>query len=224
MISNMDKRLQRHIDLLIERYPALKVCEESIIQTYDVLERCFSSGHKLLIAGNGGSNSDAEHIAGELMKGFKLPRKCSTEFIDKLKSIDVVRGEELADKLQGGLPVIALGGHQSLNTAFINDVSEGGLYTFAQQVYAYGQKGDVLLGISTSGNSKNVMNATIVAKALGLSVIGLTGLGGGDLAKASDVVIKAPSQETYIIQEFHLPIYHCLCLMIEEHFFSLTKK
>ena len=212
--------MQHHIDLLIERYPALKVCEESIIKSFDILKECFSSGHKLLIAGNGGSNSDAEHIAGELMKGFKLTRKCPKKFAYKLQAIDPIRGKELANKLQGGLPVIALGGHQSLNTAFINDVSEGGLFTFAQQVYGYGKEKDVFLGISTSGNSKSIMNAAITAKALGLKVIALTGQTGGELVTVSDFAIKAPSNETYIVQELHLPIYHCLCLMLEDYFYN----
>ena len=216
----MDKRLQNHIDLLIERYPVLKGCEESIIKAYDILEECFSTGHKLLIAGNGGSNADAEHIVGELMKSFKLPRKCSKEFADKLKAVDPVRGKELAEKLQGGLPAIALGGHQCLNTAFINDVPDSGFLAFAQQVYGYGKVGDVLLCISTSGNSKNVLNAAVVAKAGGLQVIGLTGINGGELAKVSSVTIRVQSNETYMIQELHLPVYHCLCLMLEDRFFT----
>ena len=216
----MDKRLQYHIDLLTKRYPALSECAESIAKAYDVLEECFATGHKLLIAGNGGSNADAEHIVGELMKSFKLPRKCSRELAEKLKAIDQVRGEELAEKLQGGLPAIALGGHQSLNTAFVNDVPNSGLLTFAQQVFGYGKEGDVFLGISTSGNSKSIMNAAVVAKAIRLKVIGLTGISGGELASVSNVCIKAPTDETYMIQELHLPIYHCLCLMLEEHFWG----
>lgn len=216
----MEKRVQRHIDLLIQRYPVLKECEESIIKAYDILEECFATGHKLLIAGNGGSCADAEHIAGELMKGFKLPRKCNEEFTDKLKSIDEVRGVEIAEKLQGGLPTIALNNHQGINTAYINDIPNGGEYLFAQQVYGYGKEGDVLLAISTSGNSKNIMNATVVARALGLKVVGLTGLSGGELAKISNAVIRAPSTETFMVQELHLPIYHCLCLALEEKFFK----
>ena len=216
----MEERLKHHIDFLIKRFPDLAQCQESIIKAYDLLEKCFSTNHKLLIAGNGGSCADAEHIVGELMKGFKLPRKCSDEFARKLKSIDCARGEELAEKLQGGLPAIALNCHQGLNTAYINDVSNGGLLTYAQQVYGYGKEGDVFMGISTSGNSKNVMNAVVVAKAMGLKVIGLTGQKGGELANSADVVIKAPSCETYMIQEMHLPIYHCLCLMLEENFYS----
>lgn len=209
-----------YLNLLIERYNVLAECRESIEKAYNILEECYSAGNKLLIAGNGGSCADSNHIVGELMKGFKLPRKCSAEFTSKLCSIDEKRGKELAEKLQGGLPAIALTEHQGLNTAFINDVSDGGLLTYAQQVYGYGKKGDVFLGISTSGNSKNVMNAVVVAKALGMKVIGLTGKMGGELAKYADAAIKVPETETYMIQELHLPVYHCLCLMLEENFFG----
>lgn len=212
--------MNKQIKLLTERYPALSVCEEEIEKAYEILEECFAAGHKLLIAGNGGSCADGEHIAGELMKGFKLQRKCTDEFAEKLKSIDAERGAELAEKLQGGLPTIALDNHQALNTAYVNDVANGGLLTYAQQVYGYGKAGDVLLGISTSGNSKNVAYATVVARAKGMKVIGLTGAKGGNLANVADVTIKVPETETYMIQELHLPIYHCLCLMIEERFFG----
>lgn len=212
--------MSNQLDILINRYPALAVCKDSILSAYKILEECFATGHKLLVAGNGGSCADSEHIVGELMKGFKLPRRCSAEFADKLKSIDEVRGAELAEKLQGGLPAIALDGHQGLNTAYINDVAGGGLLTYAQQVYGYGKEGDVFLGISTSGNSKNVMNATVVARTLGIKVIGLTGGKGGELAKVADVAIRVPETETYMIQELHLPVYHCLCLMLEERFFG----
>ena len=209
-----------HLEFLIKRYPALGECKDSIQSAYEILENCFANGNKLLIAGNGGSCTDSQHIVGELMKGFKLPRKCSDNFAEKLKKIDIERGTELADKLQGGLPTIALTEHSALNTAYINDVQNGGLLTFAQQVYGYGKEGDVLLCLSTSGNSKNVMYATVVARAMGIKVIGLTGAKGGELAIVSDVVIKVPENETYIIQELHLPVYHCLCLMLEEKFFN----
>lgn len=212
--------MKNYLELLIERYPALKACEKDIQGAYEILEGCFASGHKLLIAGNGGSCADAEHIVGELMKGFKLPRKCSAEFAEKLKAVDATRGAELAEKLQGGLPAIALTGHQALNTAYINDVSGGGLLTYAQQVYAYGNEGDVLLGISTSGNSKNVAYATVTARAKGIKVIGLTGEKGGELATAADIAIRVPETETFMIQELHLPVYHCLCLMLEQRFFG----
>ena len=216
----MENNLQKHIALLMERYPVLRSCEQSIVAAYDILEECFARGHKLLIAGNGGSCADSEHIVGELMKGFKLSRKSDDAYAKKLKAIDPVRGGELAEKLQGGLPAIALDGHQGLNTAFINDVPDGGLLMYAQQVNGYGKEGDVFLGISTSGNSKNVMYATVVARAKGLKVIGLTGEKGGELALVSDVATKVPETETYMIQELHLPVYHCLCLMLEEKFFG----
>lgn len=212
--------MNKQLETLIKRYPALSVCEEEIETAYEIMEECFATGHKLLIAGNGGSCADGEHIAGELMKGFKLQRKCTEEFAKKLKSIDADRGAELAEKLQGGLPTIALDNHQALNTAYVNDVENGGLLTYAQQVYGYGKAGDVLLGISTSGNSKNVAYAAVVARAKDMKVIGLTGAKGGNLANAADVTIKVPETETYMIQELHLPVYHCLCLMLEERFFG----
>jgi D-sedoheptulose 7-phosphate isomerase len=218
----MKDSVKFQVDLLIDRYPALEVCKESIINAFYVLKECFSSGHKLLIVGNGGSCSDAEHIAGELMKSFKMPRKCSNEMISRLRAIDQKRGAELGEALQKGLPTLVLSNHQSLNTAFINDVPNGGLLFYAQQVYGYGNEGDVLLAISTSGNSDNILNATVVAKANGLKVVGLTGHDGGELARFADVAIKAPQKETFMVQELHLPIYHCLCLMLENHFFNIN--
>lgn len=216
----METQIEKHLDLLIERYPVLHACREDIIKAYKILETCFSGGNKLLVAGNGGSCADAEHIVGELMKGFKLSRKCTEEFADKLRAVDPIRGKELAEKLQGGLPAIALNGHQGLNTAYINDVENGGLLMYAQQVNGYGKAGDVFLGISTSGNSKNVMYAAVVAKAKGMKVLGLTGSKGGQLAEIADVAIRVPETETYMIQELHLPVYHTLCLMLEEKFFG----
>ncbi|MBD5584258.1 MAG: SIS domain-containing protein [Clostridia bacterium] len=216
----MEERVEKYLNLLVNRYPTLEECKEDVLKAYEILEECYKNGNKLLIAGNGGSCADSQHIVGELMKGFKHPRKCSKEFAEKLIKADAVRGAELAERLQGGLPAIALTEHQALNTAYINDVANGGLLTYAQQVYGYGKAGDVLLGISTSGNSKNVMNAVTVAKALGIKVIGLTGAKGGELASSADVAIKVPETETYMIQELHLPVYHCLCLMLEEKFFG----
>lgn len=215
----MEKRLKKHIKLLMERYPTLEICERSIIEAYKVLEECYENDHKLLIAGNGGSAADSEHIAGELMKRFKILRPVSTEFANKLKEIDPIRGKTLAENLEKSLMAIPLVAHEALSTAYINDVD--GLGVFAQQLYGFGRLGDVFLGISTSGNSKNVMNATVVARALGIKVIGLTGASGGELAEVADVAIKVPEKETYMIQELHLPIYHCLCLMLEEHFFGM---
>lgn len=207
------------IDSLMLRYPKLLVCKADILAAYYILCECFEANHKLLIAGNGGSCADSEHIVGELMKGFKKKRPVSEEFASKLKSIDPTRGGELADKLQMALPSIALDGHQSLNTAFANDIEGGSVLAYAQQINGYGNKGDVLVAISTSGNSKNILYAAVTAKAKGMKVISLTGESGGALVEFADTAIKAPSNETFIVQEYHLPIYHCICLMLEERFF-----
>jgi len=207
------------IDSLIERYPELESCRKPIIDAYNMLVECYKNGNKLLVAGNGGSCADSEHIVGELMKGFKMKRELPDDLKESMLKIDREMGEELAYKLQGALPAIALDGHQGLNTAFTNDVENGGLLTYAQQIIGYGNKGDVFLGISTSGNSKNVMYACVTAKAKGLKVIGLTGKDGGKLAKIADVSIIVPSNETFMIQEYHLPIYHFLCLNLEKEFY-----
>lgn len=214
----MDAASMKHIDRLIDRYPRLEVCRGDIAAAYDILEECYAGDHKLLIAGNGGSAADSEHIAGELMKRFKMPRPVTPEFADRLKRIDLHRGEELARNLERSLMAIPLVAHEALSTAYINDVD--GLGVFAQQLFGFGRPGDVFLGISTSGNSKNVMAATVVARALGIKVVGLTGANGGELAKAADVAVRVPETETYMIQELHLPIYHCWCLMLEERFFG----
>lgn len=170
------------------------------------------------MAGNGGSAADAEHIVGELMKGFKLPRKPETDFAEKLVAENQELGAVLAENLQGALPAIALDGHPALSTAYMNDCEP--LLCFAQQVNGYGKSGEVFLGISTSGNSKNVMFAVTTAHAKGMKVIGLTGAKDSKLKDMSDVCIKAQQTETYMIQELHLPIYHCLCLMLEDKFFA----
>lgn len=214
----MEPKLNKHIDLLIRRYPSLESCRESIIEAYQIMEDCYSHDGKLLIAGNGGSAADSEHIAGELMKRFETPRPVPVEFAEKLKSIDPVRGMDLSKNLERGLMAIPLVAHEAMTTAYINDVDGQGV--FAQQLYGFGRQGDVFLGISTSGNSKNVMSATVVARALGIKVIGLTGAKGGELAKVADVAVKVPETETYMIQELHLPVYHCWCLMLEDHFFG----
>ncbi len=218
----LEERLQKHILLLTKRYPALKPVSQEIIDAYLIMETCFSCNGKLLIAGNGGSAADSEHIAGELMKRFKIPRPVPPEFASKLKEIDSARGEVLAKNLERSLMAIPLVAHEALSTAYINDVD--GLGVFAQQLFGFGRQGDVFLGISTSGNSENVINAAVVAKALGIKVIGLTGAGGGKLAAMSDVAVKVPEEETYIIQELHLPIYHSWCMMLEEKFFGMLDK
>lgn len=217
-MRTMESRLKKHIELLISRYPALKEVRQAIIDAYLVMEECYEHDGKLLIAGNGGSAADAEHISGELMKRFKIPRPVTPEFAEKLKAIDSVRGEDLARNLECGLMAIPLVAHEALSTAYINDVD--GLGVFAQQLFGFGRPGDVFLAISTSGNSKNVMSATVVARALGIKVIGLTGAKGGELATVADVCVKVPSDETYMIQEYHLPVYHCWCLMLEDRFFG----
>ena len=217
-MKRLEEKLEKHIDLLVSRYPSLQSIRDVIIDAYLIMEECYLQGGKLLIAGNGGSAADSEHIAGELMKRFKTPRPVSLEFANRLKQIDSERGTELAKNLECGLMAIPLVAHEALTTAYINDVD--GLGVFAQQLFGYGRAGDVFLGISTSGNSKNIMNATVVARALGIKVIGLTGENGGELAKVADVAVKAPETETYMIQELHLPIYHCWCLMLEDKFFG----
>ena len=217
-MKTLEARLEKHIDLLIERYPILAECRQSLIDAYLIMEEAYEGDHKLLIAGNGGSAADSEHIAGELMKRFKTPRPVTPEMAEKLKSIDPVRGADLAKNLERGLMAIPLVAHEALSTAYINDVD--GFGVFAQQLFGFGRPGDVFLGISTSGNSKNVMSATVVARALGIKVIGLTGAKGGELAKVADVAVKVPETETYMIQELHLPVYHCWCLMLEDKFFG----
>ena len=186
----------QYLDSLIERYPKLQVCREDIIKAYEILLKSFQSDKKLLVAGNGGSASDSEHIVGELMKSFVL----------------------LAEKLQGALPAIAVVDHVALSTAYLNDVDP--LLGFAQQVYGYGQEGDTFLGITTSGNSKNVLYACVAARAKGVKTIALTGRDGGKVKDLVDVAIVVPETETFKIQELHLPVYHCLCLMVEEAVFG----
>ena len=217
-MHELENRLMKHIDLLVERYPSLEVVKEDIIAAYLLMEKSYENGGKLLVAGNGGSAADAEHIVGELMKGFKNSRKPTSDFADKLIAENHELGTILAANLHGVLPAIALDGHPALSTAYMNDCEP--FLCFAQQVNGYGKAGDVFLGISTSGNSKNVLYAATTAHAKGLRVIGLTGVKGGKLEHMSDVCIKVPQTETYMIQELHLPIYHCLCLMLEDKFFA----
>lgn len=214
----LQKNVQAEIDLLLQRYPSLSVCRDEIIKSYQFIEACYQNGGKLLVAGNGGSAADAEHIVGELMKGFKLPRKPSSDYAKKLIAADAELGKTLVENLQGALPAIALDGHPALSTAYMNDCEP--LLCFAQQVNGYGRAGDVFLGISTSGNSKNILYAATVAKARGMKVISLTGEKDSRLAALADVCVKVPQKETYMIQELHLPVYHCWCLMLEEAFFG----
>ena len=189
-MRELDNRLMRHIDLLVERYPSLESAKNDIVAAYLLLEESYENGGKLLVAGNGGSAADAEHIVGELMKGFKLSRKPETDFAERLVAENQELGSVLAENLQGALPAIALDGHPALSTAYMNDCEP--LLCFAQQVNGYGKSGDVFLGISTSGNSKNVLYAATTAHAKGMKVIGLTGAKDSKLKDMSDVCIKAP--------------------------------
>jgi D-sedoheptulose 7-phosphate isomerase len=206
------------IDVLIERYPELEGQRENIKKAYKILEQSYINGGKLLIAGNGGSAADAEHIVGELMKGFENPRKLTQEYKNKLMATNAELGAELSKYLQGGLPAIALDGHFALSTAYMNDCEP--LLCFAQQVNGFGNKGDVFLGISTSGNSKNILYAATVAKAKDMKVISLTGANDSTLSTMADVTIRSSQTRTYMVQEHHLPIYHCLCLMLEYRFWG----
>ena len=206
-----------HLQQLIERYPQMQKIRLDIQIAFDIIAESFADGKKLLIAGNGGSAADAEHIVGELMKSFVKKRFLCKTFISDIEKIDSEIAQYLIPRLQPGLPAIALTTHVSLNTAAINDID--GNITFAQQVYGYGTKGDVFLGISTSGNAKNVLYAAATARAKKMKVIALSGAQGGRLISFADASIIVPETETYKIQELHMPVYHCLCLMLEERFF-----
>ena len=198
------------IDQLCERLPILKVCQEAIRQSTEALIHAFQSGNKLLLCGNGGSASDCEHIAGELIKRFSRPRPLSAELSESL-------GEDLSQNLHGGLPALPLPSMIGFHTAFTND--DNPEYAFAQQVLALGKPGDVLFAISTSGNSKNLVHAVKTAKAMDLKTIGLTGESGGLLAPLCDFSIQAPASETPRVQELHLPIYHAICTVVEDTLF-----
>lgn len=206
------------LEELMKRYPLLSCVQSEIEAAYRILETSYLGGGKLLVAGNGGSAADAEHIVGELMKGFVKKRPLDGAMRKALLDTDPELGAELGVKLQKSLPAICVMGHTALTTAFANDMDA--VMACAQQVNGYGKPGDVFLGISTSGNSKNILYAAVTAKARGMKVIGLTGRDGGRLAGLCDAAIIVPEQETYKIQELHLPVYHALCLMLEERFYE----
>ena len=205
------------MDRLIERYPALKECGEDIAAAVRLVIDTYQAGGKLLLAGNGGSAADCEHISGELLKGFMSKRPLSEEKRREMCASYPIE-EDVLDKLQMGLAAIPLTSLSALGTAFSNDVSPE--LVFAQGVFALGKRGDTLIAMSTSGNSKNVLRAAEVAKAVGVKVIGLTGQGGGALKDVCDVCVCVPETETYKVQEYHLPVYHYLCQEVEEHFFG----
>jgi len=214
----MKKIVKNELEELIRRYPQLDACKKQIEKAYLLLQKSYDDGHKLLIAGNGGSAADSEHIAGELMKRFKITRPINKELADKLMKIDPQRGERLVKNLEMPLRAVPLTSHISITTAYMNDADATGV--FAQQMLGFGDEGDVFLAISTSGNSENIISACVVAKALGIKIIGLTGEKESKLSEYADICIKVPETETYKIQELHLPVYHALCLMLESNYYG----
>ena len=205
------------VNILMERYPALEIIRAQLIEAIESMVQCVENGGKILVCGNGGSAADSLHIVGELMKSFVLKRKLSPAQQEALQDQFPDYAEYYIENLQGAIPAISLVNEVSLMTAYGNDKAAD--LVFAQQVLGYGRSGDVLLAISTSGNSVNVLHAARVAKTAGMRVISLTGADGGKLEALSDILLSAPSSETYQIQEYHLPIYHTICLALEKEFF-----
>ncbi len=203
---------------LLNRYSELQPLKEQVAAAAETIIEAYKNGGKVLVCGNGGSCSDADHIVGELMKSFEGRRPLAKELQNELISLSPETGKMLAEKLQQGLPAISLTVHQSLITAIANDIS--GEVIYAQQVVGWGNKGDVLIGLSTSGNSQNVIDAMIVARAKGLKTIGMTGETGGKMREWSDVLINVPQRRTAYVQELHLPVYHALCMLVEIEFFG----
>ena len=211
----MDK--QTLLKKLTERYPALDSCISEVESAIDAIISCYQNGGKLLICGNGGSAADADHIVAELLKSFSKKRPVQKGFANNLIDISSERGAILAERLERGLPAISLNSHAALISAISNDI--GGDFIYAQQVLGYGNKNDILIGITTSGNSQNIIDAAITARAKGLKVIGLTGETGGKLKEHCDISIRVPSAITPVVQEYHLPVYHILCQIVEDHFY-----
>ncbi len=203
---------------LTQKYPELQPCITDVAQAFEILRRSYQSGGKLLICGNGGSAADSEHIAAELMKGMISKRPLPDVERERLVSLFPEQGSYLADNLQGALPALSLSSHTSLLTAYANDVSAD--TAFAQQVYALGREGDVLLAISTSGNSPNILNALRIARMRNIRTVGLTGASGGAMSALCDVCVRVPCEDTVDVQEMHMPIYHALCIMLEDEFFG----
>ena len=198
------------INELVLSFENLRMLEDEVRTSANLITESFSNGNKLLLCGNGGSCADCEHIAGEMVKQFAKERPLNPEIVEKL-------GPELSSELHGGLPALSLPSMIGFHTAFNNDNNPE--FAFAQQVVAFGKANDVLWGISTSGNSKNVLHAVKTAKALGLNTIGLTGENGGELSQIADITIKAPADNVARIQELHLPIYHAICAFVEDKLF-----
>jgi D-sedoheptulose 7-phosphate isomerase len=207
-----------YLDQCIDRYPALAACRADIEAAFGLLEKAFASGGMLLVCGNGGSAADAAHIVGELMKGFLSERPLPESLRSRLAEADPELGPALASALQGALPAINLAEGMSLSTAFANDVDAE--LAFAQAVVGYSGRGGALLGLSTSGNARNVLAALTAARAAGLATVGMTGRGGGGMKGRCDALIRVPADRTHEVQELHVPVYHCLCAMLEARFFS----
>ena len=214
----MKKTTNEILNNLLNRFPKLDNCNREIRDAVKMITECYKNNGKLLICGNGGSASDSLHIVGELMKSFMLPRKLKSEYIEKVKEIFPENAEYFIENLQGTLPAISLVSETALTTAYSNDNSAD--LCFAQQVLGHGNNNDILIAISTSGNSKNVIYASQIAKIKNMKVISLTGRDGGKLKEFSDININIEEQETFIIQEYHLPIYHALCLAVENEMFG----
>lgn len=206
------------IDALVARRPELAPCRSAITEAEALLASVFSAGGTLLVCGNGGSAADAEHIVGELMKGFQHPRPLDAAMRDALRSVDAYLGPQLASELQGALPAVALVSQTSLISAIANDRDARAV--FAQQVFGYGRPGDALLAISTSGNASNVEAAVVVARAKRMRTIALTGEDGGRIAARCDVSVRVPARDTALVQELHQSVYHTLCAGLEQRFFA----
>ena len=206
------------IEKLYKRYPALISCKKDIESAIDMIKACYQKGNKIITCGNGGSAADAEHIVGELMKGSRKKRKVLPNFCKQVSKIYPKEAKKICDNLQIPLPAMSLTSHISFTTAFNNDMNPE--FTFAQQLFGLGKKGDVMIALSTSGKAKNVINACKLAKVLGIKTIALTGKSGGVLKNICDVVIRVPEEETLLIQECHLPIYHAICSVLEDMFFE----
>ncbi len=207
-----------HLDLLFQLHPCLHPCRDAVLEAAEAMALCFSTSCKLLICGNGGSAADSKHVVAELMKGFRLERRIGDGLARALRETSPEHGGFLAGRLQAGLPAVSLASEDALMTAVANDIDPA--LVFAQQVMALGRAGDVLLALSTSGNSVNVLYAVIVAKAKGMKTVLLSGRDGGRMRRHCDVAVLVPENECHLVQELHLPVYHALCLALEEVFFG----
>jgi D-sedoheptulose 7-phosphate isomerase len=214
----MNDAVKAILDELVERYPRLGPCENSVRSAFELSLSGFKRGGRLFTCGNGGSAADAEHVVGELLKGFRSRRPIGEKEAQALTDCLGSDADPFIAKLQGALPAISLTGHPGFSSAYSNDVDPE--FTLAQHLFGLGRRGDVLWAFSTSGGSKNVLRAAQLAKAFGIGIVSFTGEGGGQLAKLADVAIRVPEHETFKVQELHLPVYHALCSMLEAHFFG----